>query len=59
MSGRNYEFEGFKEKIEHFDWEDHHSPCVDVLFRACKSMYDHLRENDKNVIVVHCNAGKG
>ncbi len=59
MSGRSYEYEGFWEKIEHYDWEDHHSPCIEVLFWACKSMYAFLKENMSNVIVVHCNAGKG
>ena len=59
MSGRDYNKEHFFGKVEDYDWEDHHSPCIDVLFRACDSMYKFLMQDPENVIVVHCNAGKG
>jgi phosphatidylinositol-3,4,5-trisphosphate 3-phosphatase/dual-specificity protein phosphatase PTEN len=39
MSGRNYNQEKFEGRVENYDWEDHHSPTIDVLFRACDSMY--------------------
>lgn len=70
MSGRTYDFSKFDGKVETFAWEDHHSPALHILFQAC--MYIHIflkskfikvflsyKENPKNVVVVHCNAGKG
>ena len=32
MSGRDYNKENFCGKVEDYAWEDHHSPCIDVLF---------------------------
>jgi phosphatidylinositol-3,4,5-trisphosphate 3-phosphatase/dual-specificity protein phosphatase PTEN len=68
MSGRQYDFAKFDNRVETYQWEDHHSPALSILFEACHSMYSFLKgkpkvlnylENDENVIVVHCNAGKG
>ena len=74
MSGRTYDTKKFDHKVESFDWEDHHSPALHILFQACLYMHIFLRsktekfrcvliyqniENPKNVVVVHCNAGKG
>lgn len=57
-----------------FEWQDHHSPPICILFQACILMYIYLQsksvlllmlmfacvvEDPKNVVVVHCNAGKG
>ncbi|CDW90252.1 phosphatidylinositol--trisphosphate 3-phosphatase [Stylonychia lemnae] len=41
------------------EWEDHHSPALHILFEACESMYRFLKQDPSNVVVVHCNAGKG
>jgi phosphatidylinositol-3,4,5-trisphosphate 3-phosphatase and dual-specificity protein phosphatase PTEN len=60
MSGREYNQEIFgKGKTENYDWADHHSPCIEILFQACEDMYQFLSSHKDNVIVVHCNAGKG
>ncbi|CDW87066.1 phosphatidylinositol--trisphosphate 3-phosphatase [Stylonychia lemnae] len=60
MSGRSYDTRKFGEKmVEHFEWEDHHSPALHILFEACMKMHVFLKSNPKNVVVVHCNAGKG
>jgi len=32
MSGRQYEFSKFEGKVETFDWQDHHSPPIHILF---------------------------
>jgi len=45
--------------VKEFDWEDHHSPNLDLLFRACQIIDEFLQKNPENVIVIHCNAGKG
>jgi hypothetical protein len=53
MSGRSYDTTKFKGMVEHYNWEDHHSPEMQVLFKSCHSMYEFLLEDDNNVIVVH------
>jgi len=71
MSGRMYDTSHFEHQVEHFDWEDHHSPALHILFQACAQMQMFLLsksilriliiwlERNDNVVVVHCNAGKG
>ena len=59
MSNRDINTAKFDEKVESYDWEDHHSPSIKVLFEACQHMFNHLRRAENNVVVCHCNAGKG
>ncbi|CAI2382612.1 unnamed protein product [Moneuplotes crassus] len=59
MSGRTYDYSKFHGEVESYPWEDHHPPNIDILFKSCHSMYEYLLKNNENVIVVHCNAGKG
>jgi phosphatidylinositol-3,4,5-trisphosphate 3-phosphatase/dual-specificity protein phosphatase PTEN len=52
-----------------FEWEDHHSPPIEMLFTVAEEMYkfvkrniktnDHLVESQENIVIVNCNAGKG
>lgn len=39
MSGRAYDTSKFENKVETFQWEDHHSPALHILFVACMQMY--------------------
>jgi phosphatidylinositol-3,4,5-trisphosphate 3-phosphatase and dual-specificity protein phosphatase PTEN len=59
MSGREYDTSKFDRQVESYPWEDHHSPALHVLFQACEGMLRFLNEKPENVVVVHCNAGKG
>ena len=59
FSDRKYNYAKFDNRVEEYEWKDHHAPKIVVLFAACKRMYEFLEEDDRNVIVVHCNAGKG
>eukprot|EP00347_Sterkiella_histriomuscorum_P023468 403334529 len=59
MSGRHYDTSKLDNKVESYEWEDHHSPALHILFEACESMHQFLTANHQNVVVVHCNAGKG
>lgn len=44
MSGRHYDTSKFGEnKVEHFEWEDHHSPALHILFEACMKMHAFLK----------------
>ena len=42
-----------------YKWQDHHAPCIDVLFAACDDMFKFIKEDERNIVVVHCKAGKG
>jgi phosphatidylinositol-3,4,5-trisphosphate 3-phosphatase/dual-specificity protein phosphatase PTEN len=62
MSGREYDsskLDNLGFKVISFPWEDHHSPALQVLFLACQKMHEILTSDPQNVVVVHCNAGKG
>lgn len=58
LSNRTYNFNKFKGEVVSYQWEDHHAPPLLLLFKICYDMYKYLL-NPNNVIVVHCNAGKG
>ncbi|GAA5900881.1 hypothetical protein JCM5296_002205 [Sporobolomyces johnsonii] len=45
--------------VERFPWPDHHPPplsLIPIMVDAAKKWYD---EDERNVIVIHCKAGKG
>lgn len=58
LSNRLYNTSKFKGEVVSYEWEDHHSPPLLMLFKICQDMYKYLL-NPNNVVVVHCNAGKG
>jgi phosphatidylinositol-3,4,5-trisphosphate 3-phosphatase/dual-specificity protein phosphatase PTEN len=45
--------------VTDYQWEDHHSPPLSLLFKACVEMHEFLLKDEQNVVIVHCNAGKG
>ena len=59
MSGIEYDGEPFNNQVITGKWEDHHSPTLKLLFEMCQMMYNFLNQDKDNVVVVHCNAGKG
>jgi len=59
MASRSYNKSKFNFQVLEFKWKDHHSPPLHLLFEACYSIYSFLKEDPKNVAVIHCNAGKG
>lgn len=48
----------FKGEVVSYDWEDHHSPPLLMLFKIWCDMYNYLL-NPNHVVIVHWNAGKG
>ena len=58
LSNREYNYQKFKGEVISYNWEDHHAPPLKMLFEICADMYSYLL-NPSNVVVVHCNAGKG
>ena len=59
LTGKDYNMTPFKKKVVTYQWEDHHSPTLYLLAQCCQDIHDFLEENRNNVIIVHCNAGKG
>ena len=59
MSGKSYDTSPFDGQVETAQWADHHSPTLHLLARLCHQMFKFLQDDDKNVCVIHCNAGKG
>ena len=38
---------------------DHHGPNLITLVQACSLIYEFLIKDEENVVVIHCNGGKG
>jgi phosphatidylinositol-3,4,5-trisphosphate 3-phosphatase/dual-specificity protein phosphatase PTEN len=53
LSNRAYDPKKFKGNVLNYNWEDHHSPAINVLFECCYDMYQFLNQNSDNVAVVH------
>ncbi|KAK2949119.1 putative Phosphatidylinositol 3,4,5-trisphosphate 3-phosphatase [Blattamonas nauphoetae] len=54
-----YDYRKFQGQVKEFGFPDHHPPQLHQLFEACRFMKEYLDSNQKNVIAVHCKAGKG
>ena len=59
LSCRRYDYRKFKNMVKEYEWQDHHSPAMNVLFEVCQEMYTFLSKNQENIVISHCNAGKG
>lgn len=59
MSGVSYDPTPFHGRVKTESWEDHHSPTLHLLADVVLSMNEFLNSDENNVVVVHCNAGKG
>ena len=59
LSGFEYNTLLFKNQVISYKWIDHQAPQLHTLFDICMKMLLFLKENSNNVVVVHCNAGKG
>ena len=46
-------------KQETFPFKDHEAPPLDLILPFCKNAAEFLRESTKNVVAIHCLAGKG
>jgi phosphatidylinositol-3,4,5-trisphosphate 3-phosphatase/dual-specificity protein phosphatase PTEN len=57
-SEREYPLDTF-EKQERYAFNDHEAPPLDLILPFCKDVDEWLNENPKNVVAIHCKAGKG
>ena len=58
-SERFYDPENFHGRVAHYPFNDHHPPPFDLISQFCQDVAHWLEEDQANVAVVHCKAGKG
>jgi protein-tyrosine phosphatase len=58
-SNRSYDFEKFNHSVYSIPWPNHYPCPLDTFASSIADVALYLVQNEKNVIVVHCLAGKG
>lgn len=58
VSGRAYSSVKFNAKVSEAGWPPKKSPPLNTLISLCRNMYLYLRQDPKNVCIVHCLDGK-
>ncbi|MFH4981551.1 hypothetical protein AB6A40_008260 [Gnathostoma spinigerum] len=49
----------FHNRVMTFEMNDHHPPRLELMAPFCRAVHDYLASDDRNVVAVHCKAGKG
>jgi len=58
-SERRYDLQGIFPEVEYFPFDDH-NPCpFEMLVLLLDNITEYLERNERNVVAVHCKAGKG
>ena len=58
-SEESYDPTHFHGCMEVFPFDDHHVPPLSMMNLFCESVHSCLTSDPKNVVVIHCKAGKG
>ncbi|KAL8622464.1 hypothetical protein ACOMHN_034129 [Nucella lapillus] len=58
LTQRNYRAAKFENRVSECGWVQRKAPTLTTLFAICKNMHLWLRQNPKNMCVVHCLDGK-
>eukprot|EP01100_Stratorugosa_tubuloviscum_P004103 TRINITY_DN200_c1_g2_i1.p1 TRINITY_DN200_c1_g2~~TRINITY_DN200_c1_g2_i1.p1 ORF type:complete len:377 (+),score=137.40 TRINITY_DN200_c1_g2_i1:21-1151(+) len=58
-SERSYEHAKFYNRVGVYPFDDHNAPPFELIFNFCKDVEEWFNQHEKNVVVVHCKAGKG
>ena len=59
VSERPYEKARFDGRVSSHGWNDHTAPPFHLLLKLVEEMYKFLCKDPENVVVIHCNSGKG
>lgn len=54
-----YDDKKFHKRVTAFPFDDHNTPPIEVIKDFCCSVNDWLSKDPKNVVAIHCKAGKG
>lgn len=54
-----YDTSRFHNRVLSFEMTDHHPPRLELMAPFCREVHDYLDADPRNVVVVHCKAGKG
>ncbi|KAF2077286.1 hypothetical protein CYY_001411 [Polysphondylium violaceum] len=58
-SERDYDHSKFYGRVGVFPFDDHNAPQFELIEAFCKDVESYMKEDEKNIVVVHCKAGKG
>ena len=59
-SEREYEASRFGGRFKRFPFDDHQAPCpVKLIPDMCRDAQAFMKQDDRNVVAIHCKAGKG
>jgi protein-tyrosine phosphatase len=59
LAQKKYDYSLFENRVREWGWKDHHAPGLELLFKNVNDMCEFLKQDIKNVVIVHCKAGKG
>eukprot|EP01028_Stygiella_incarcerata_P011674 TRINITY_DN66_c0_g1_i1.p1 TRINITY_DN66_c0_g1~~TRINITY_DN66_c0_g1_i1.p1 ORF type:complete len:404 (+),score=92.30 TRINITY_DN66_c0_g1_i1:129-1340(+) len=59
VSARRYNISPFDGNVKTFNFADHHPPPIEMLHEMCVAMHEFIRKDPRNVVMVHCLAGRG
>lgn len=58
-SERSYDPGRFHQRVANYPFDDHQAPPFELIRPFCDDMDMWLKDDDRNIAVVHCKAGKG
>lgn len=59
LSEHTYDYSLFHDQVVEFQFPDHHSPHLELLFCVAQSIDSWLESDEEHVAVIHCLAGRG
>ncbi|CEF59581.1 Phosphatidylinositol 3,4,5-trisphosphate 3-phosphatase and dual-specificity protein phosphatase PTEN [Strongyloides ratti] len=54
-----YDEKNFDNRVRIFQMTDHHPPKLELMAPFCREVHKYLQEDPRNIVAVHCKAGKG